>query len=308
MVHARLDSGNYRENQETESGMFVVIVPAAGSQGVYADNRLWAQQYVASDPQNRRLVELTDDTPEAAVTASQIAAGLAGPDGTVIYAVGHGGGDANRLEAGNADFAPHRRLRVTQFVAFWDVRTRGWDQLPAVSVIEGELNLALALRSPRERHQAVAQWQNRFFVNATRAVEQMRDRRRVQRYYEQIAEIYHRLPVERIILLTCNVGNSTAFLDELSTDFGVPVAGFRRRVVSQPFQRGRQRRVRMFLEGDEPGHGTNVEEAERELMPGATAQDRRTGRVLQTRPSAVSRPTSMRGGAVRPGSIGIRRP
>ena len=71
-----------------------------------------------------------------------------------------------------------------------------------------------------------------------RRIEQVRDRSRVQPFYDQIAQIYHENPVRRVILLTCNVGNASGFLDEVSTDWGVPVAVYIRRVVSRSERAG----------------------------------------------------------------------
>jgi hypothetical protein len=241
----------------------VVIIPPEELGGVYADNREWGRQYAAADPQGRRVVQMSAATAQAAVDATQAAALLASPGGRVIYAVGHGGGSDRDARAGNADFAPNRQLRVTQFVAFYDDSTSAYPR--SVRQMEAEL-------PPRGAQTRIRRWCDEYIEHECRlGVQQLRDRSRVQPLYDQLGVIYRAHPVGVVILLTCNVGSAVEFLDELATDLGVPVRAYTRRVMSgRPG--GRRARVRMFLEGDDEGQGTNVQLAETELTPNARAR------------------------------------
>ena len=122
----------------------VVITPPDQLRGIYRDNRIWAAQYVAHRSNDRAIVQLADSTPQAVLQATSRAAKLAGTDGQIIYAVGHGGAGTSSV-AGQADFAPNRAFRVTQFLAFYDDKTQAWNG-PSIQQMESELREAHALR------------------------------------------------------------------------------------------------------------------------------------------------------------------
>lgn len=259
--------------------MNVVIIPPPKLGGVYDDNRIWARQYAAADNKNRSIVEMGHgNLASAAVRASEIAARQAGRDGSVIYAVGHGGVGTQSTSA-TADLAPKRQLQISQFLAFYDAQT-AW---PGKSIRQMETDLISINHKKLKRAAAkkkVDAWCRTYIrSNCPIAQRQVLDLPRVQHLYDEVIEIYHRQPVYRIILLTCNVGNATAFVDEVSTDFGVPVLAYRRRVMSQ--RHGLK--VRMFLEGDVAGAGTNTDRALTELMPDAQVSDYYVGRIIVSR-------------------------
>jgi hypothetical protein len=258
----------------------VVIVPPSGLGGIYEDNRIWARQFVAADPEHRALIALARNDAQSVVDATRTAATRAGNDGRVIYAVGHGGSADGGEEAGQADLGPRRVLRVTQFVAFFDVSTT-WSQM-SLRDMERELAVADAIRGRTRRREARDRWCEDYVESECDiAMAQIRDRSRVQPYYDAIAQIFRAQPVRLVVLLTCNVGHATGFLDEVATDFRVPVRGFTRRVMSRREGQGANARVWMFLEGDAPGDGTNTDAARTELLPGMSGDDARTGRVIE---------------------------
>jgi hypothetical protein len=252
--------------------MNVIIIPPAGLRGIYEDNRIWARQWQATSTTDRAIVEMSAATAAAAVQATRHAVTLAGRNGTVIYAVGHGsGGNAAHPEAGSLDLAPNRQFRVSMFVAFFNVST-SWPGYP-VSRMESELPTTRSVPGRRV-------WCDRYISDECEiAIQQLRDRSRVQPLYQAIAEIYRLNRVRQVLLLTCNVGNGSGFLDEISTDWQVPVAGYIRRVISRTTTIGRRTRVWMFLDGDAQGVGTNVDAAATELMPNAGRGDLIVGRV-----------------------------
>jgi hypothetical protein len=276
--------------------MDVVLTSPASLGGIYRDNRLWAQQFVDHDPENRSLIEVS--TAEEAVTASERAATAAGSSGKVIYAVGHGAGSDEDSPAGgvagSADFAPRLRLRVTQFVVFFEANTT-WPGNP-ITEIESELSAAQAVRRGARRDRAIADWFAEHFstevpaseLRALRriAIREVGDRARAQPFYNRIAATFRANPVSRVVLLTCNVANAQAFLDEIATDFNVPVFAYTRRVVSNT-----DAPIRMFLEGDAEGEGSNTSRATHEIPSGSSflARPRTPPSRPERRPSVVPR-------------------
>jgi hypothetical protein len=122
------------------------------------------------------------------------------------------------------------------------------------------------------------------------ARKQVLDLRNLQPNYLEVGRIFRENSVRRIILLTCNVGNAAGFLDELAADLGVPVVAYTERVVARWEEKGRQRRVWMFWDGDKPGKGSHNDRADTELLPGVDPSKIRTGRVI-SRPATQMRHT-----------------
>ena len=112
-------------------------------------------------------------------------------------------------------------------------------------------------------------------------------------YYRTLCDIFHAEPVNRVVMLTCNVANAPDFLDEISTDLGVRVVAFTERVMSrwQDPSDG-PRHVWMYLEGDVEGSGTNIDSADVELLPGLRSHQIMTGRI---RPAPPPRATVVPG-------------
>ncbi len=260
----------------------VVIVPPDGLGSVYGDNRIWARQYVAASPSDRAVVELTASTPQAVLTATREAIAQAGTSGQIVYAVGHGGA-GSAPQAGQVDFAPNRGFRVSQFVVYDNDLTRTWAGDP-VAEMEDALHDAEA--APRSRRRGARRdWCERYVAeHCDLAWRQVRELGTLRPHYAALCGLFHDTPVARVILLTCNVANAADFLDELSTDLGVPARAYTVRVMSRWETHGRSRHVWMYLESDELGHGTNNDRADVELMPGVVSSQVMTGRVRVTSP------------------------
>jgi hypothetical protein len=261
--------------------MNVVIVAPEGVGGIAGDFRIWTEQYVNKDPKQRKMVTIASVDRDAVVAATQKAARLAGGNGRVIYAVGHGWGTAKRPQVGNADFGPNGILRVTEYVAFYH---------PTSSQSGCEMKaIAKDFDAAKAKHQnpALKRWCAKYKVkgkDCENLKKKVGDRSTVQPYYERIAAIFRKSSVGRVLLLSCSIGESTEFLDELSTDFGVPVGAYRRTVMAVreklPVTKGKPR-VWVFLEGDRKGTGTNTDAALTELMPGSGNNDLIWGSVVK---------------------------
>jgi len=263
----------------------VLIVAPEGTKGISGDFRIWARQYVKKDPKQRAMVTIVQVSRDAVVAATQKAAQLAGGNGWVIYAVGHGWGTSGNPQVGNADFGPKGILRVTEYVAFYHP-TSGYSGCQ-IKKIADEFDSAKAQPGAKNKNTALARWCANYQVKGKQCEhlkKKVGDRAIVQPFYERIAKTFRKSSVGRVLLLSCNIGQSYEFLDELSTDFGVPVGAYRRAVmvVRETSSGGKGTpRVWVFLEGDKKGTGTNTDAALTELMPGSGMNELIWGSVVK---------------------------
>lgn len=261
--------------------MNVVIVAPEGSGGVGEYFRIWAQQYVNKDPKQRVLVSIAAVDRNAVVTATRTAARLAGGNGRVVFAVGHGWGSEETPQAGNADFGPKGILRVTEYVAFYHpTSSQAGCQIKKIAE---DFDAAKA----KSRPAALKRWCANYKVkgkDCEALKKKVGKRSDVQSYYERIVAVFRKTRVGRVLLLSCNIGKAHEFLDELSTDFGVPVGAYLRTVIAEaekPAGSKGKIRVRVYLEGDKKGTGTNTDQAFTELMAGAGSEELRWGSVVK---------------------------
>ena len=233
----------------------------------------WAEQFKKKDPENRDFVKMETGSPEEVISASEEAAKKAGGDGTIIYAVGHGGGSG---ENGMADFGPRGDFRVTMYVAFNDIST----SYSGTSLLKMEKDLETAEDTPNQRakKRAVQKWCKANVAKpCSKVIEAVRDRSAVQPYYERLAQVYRAHKVREIIMMSCNIGNAPQFLDEISTDFQVPVGSYTHGVMSEDV--GEKVRYMFKKDVKKRGRGTNTARAETEIPPTGPA-DFYLGQVL----------------------------
>jgi len=264
----------------------VVITPPDGLGGVYRDNRIWARQYAAHKPNERSVIQLKASSAEAVLKATETAALEVKADGQIIYAVGHGGAGDSGV-AGQADFAPKKAFRVSQFLAYYNDRTGTWIG-QSITEMEAELREAEALHGKKSA-KAKKAWCGKYIEDACKVARgQVMDIKKLQPHYVALGKIFKENPVKRIVLLTCNVGNAYDFLDELATDLNVPVTAYTVRVMSRWEKKNGKTRVWMYLEGDTPGNGTNVDSAAVELLPHIRSNQIARGRIRARPPSTRS--------------------
>jgi hypothetical protein len=241
----------------------------------------WAQQYVKKDPKNRALIVIPRVDRQAVVRASLEAAQRATKTGWVIYAVGHGWGSRGQPWVANADLGPKGVMRVTEFVAFHNSPSTSLSGCEVRKIVE-DLDEAKAEQEKNPKSLALKRWCKRSKLVPKDCL-QLRKRISkssvIQHDYESIARNFRANPVNRIILLACKVGRSHVFLDEISTDFGAPVGAYTRDVATRGEEHKTKGgkwvtdRVWVYLEGDEPGEGTNTDASLTELMPGSRDKD-----------------------------------
>jgi len=259
----------------------VIIVPPKGLKGVYKDNRLWASQYVKADPQNRFKVEMKSSSPEGALQATRRAVALAGTTGEVIYAVGHGGGGSGH--AGQVDFAPLSKFRVSQFLAFYDNKTEEWKGPSIAEMLRDAKEARKGTKTARKQKEKA--WCTNYVASGCgKAKRQVRAIDKLQPHYDEMGKIFRANPVKRIVLLTCNVGKATTFLTELATDLGVPCRAYTDTVSTQARWEGSRRnaKIYMFLASDRYPNGTYNDRSATELLPGLTRQQRCDAKPMAT--------------------------
>jgi hypothetical protein len=208
----------------------------------YAD--IWTDRFVKAQPLKRSSVLMPrNPTTSQVVSAISSAARLAGQGGTLIFNVGHGASDAPIV--GMVELAPGNKMSLGSqgqtniFVnVFYDVNLGGPNSF---SDMEKDI---------------------KFYANSSGA----RQRRANWEVYKNLGKIVQNARIRRVIFLTCNVGNATEFVKKIANDWGTVVEAYKRRIKLEPQSNGN---VRMYLEGDAPGTGTNIPENESE-MPLAT--------------------------------------
>jgi hypothetical protein len=201
----------------------------------------WAEQFVAADPARHAKVPIPNGTTLADIAdAYKSAIGTAGPGGSVIISVGHGGAVDVSTEDGRLDLGPAGSFKV------------------------GGRN-ALLVGDPPPSHPSgpvVFHDTRAFYADSpgpgmwSRKEEDEHSgspvaRRRLANWkaYADIAAAFKAQRLAQIVLLTCRVGAAAGLILRVAQQWGNPVLGYKRRVIGQEIDG----RARVFLEGDPPG-------------------------------------------------------
>lgn len=235
----------------------------------------WARQFAAHDPANRAVV-VFPRVPNGRRAQRRVrerieqiygrAAERAGPGGTVIVWVGHGGFDetAGGLAAGMVDLAPNEALRIHQANVFYERRS---DEsiVTRADRIGGRRCRELLRRydfNEDTRRPAPSTDADTDAYASCFGAANSRDRLEIRRAFDRIGRVLRRNQIANVTLLTCRVGGATQFVDKIAEDWGVQVTAYTRRVGYVPDEGGQ---VRLYLYGDSVGSGTNTERARHEL-------------------------------------------
>jgi hypothetical protein len=201
----------------------------------------WAAQFVAFDSNNRKSVGISGSLGAEQVrnTIIQAAAHPTG-DREIIFAVGHGG-VAQFPDEGTVDLAPSKKFRLA----------RG--NKPGVYV-DPFYDFVFP-------HQGVVPMSDKRFdenqVSSSPPALGAHSRLQHWAVYASIGTAMKANKIYRVTFLTCRVGNAVDFIKKISLDWGTLVKAYKRFVVYQ--LDGSSGKVRAFLEGDDPGKGTNVQ-------------------------------------------------
>jgi len=168
----------------------------------------WGDQFVKAQPASRKqLLMAAHPTVDQAKKNLIDAARAAGKGGRLIVSVGHGGTVANSTVDGMVDLAAGGVLRLgglnakvpPNFVSvFYDVNFTG---PPSMSDMDHDLKFAP--NAPR-----LKSW----------------------RVYQEISGAFKQTGLYEIVLLSCNVGNSTDFVKKMANDWGCIVRAYKVKV------------------------------------------------------------------------------
>ncbi len=191
-------------------------------------------------PPRFSIIMQSSPQPDEVISTIQKAVTQAGPGGVLVFNVGHGV-SANATD-GVVDLAANHKFRLGGL-------NNADDPKVFVSVF---YDLDPDGPGPRMSFQAEDE---KFSANPSRL-------KRWEKY-KKIAKIVTDGRLRKVVFLTCKVGQSTDFLKKIALDWNVVVEAYKRRVQLTPQQNGR---VRIHLEGDAPGQGTNIPASEENLF------------------------------------------
>lgn len=180
--------------------------------------------------------------------ALKFAAAEAGPHGSIILSVGHGGEGETTFsdEEGFFDLAPLGAFRVA-----------GQNALlvgdpPKPKSIPAHVSAFYDFHAPNPILKGG--------VGASREEDDKKSKSsaaktRLQNWsaYEEVAAAFKTL--NGVVLLTCKVAGAAGFLRRVRQQWSTPIVAYKRRIIGQTQSNGR---TRLFLEGDVPGKGTNT--------------------------------------------------
>jgi len=89
-----------------------------------------------------------------------------------------------------------------------------------------------------------------------------RQRLEIRAAYDRIGELLREFGVSNVTFLTCRVGNAEDFLNQIASDWGVTITAYQDRVAAMEDSEGL---MRVYLEGDAEGRGTNTDRARHEI-------------------------------------------
>lgn len=183
----------------------------------------------------------SNTTADAAIAVIKSAVKLAGENGTLVFNVGHGvAGDSDA--DGTVDLAPNTALRLGGL-------NNSQDPKVFVPVF---YDFDLDGKGPRISDKSNDEKYNQSSPKLKRWVK-----------YQELCKVIKDGKLRKVIFLTCKVGKSTDFIKKIAIDFNVIVEAYKRRVQLTPQV---SKRVRIHLEGDMAGNGTNVPASEEHLF------------------------------------------
>jgi len=242
--------------------------------------RGWAAQFVAHDRANRDMRVLANIAPAQQSSARRNIDAYyrptierAGRGGTLIISVGHGGtaaGDCDGpvciaptdMRNGMVDLLPSGALRIQAENVFYHNRESDERTVAHADEIGSRQCQTLARRysiTDERRFPPDRLWPN---VVDCRGAGGARQRLEIRTAYDRIGELLRQFGVSNVTFLTCRVGNAQDFVDRIGADWGVTITAYERRVAANEDSEGL---MRVYLEGDVEGRGTNTGRARHEV-------------------------------------------
>ncbi len=216
----------------------------------------WSNQFVRASPSTRRRVAMAAHLTHAQIVRiiDNAASYANGNNNRLIMTVGHGGihRAANHTVIGSlVDLAPHRAFRVQRHLAFYNIQPGTYD----LSEHDADQNvIRRAVTEPRYRP----------WVRHARQNQSMRN------IYDQIGDVLQRRNIHHVVFHTCNIGNDTAFIQQISNDWHTTITAYTRRVIFNDVE-DNGNYVRTYLEFEQNGSGNNTERGRTEIPAGPLA-------------------------------------
>jgi hypothetical protein len=194
---------------------------------------------------NYRRRQRTPDHPSRSVLQELLriseTAARAAQGGEVIYLVGHGGFLDTDPNAGMIDLASNGHFRVQAATVFYNTGSSAGHVTIASQRTTDANILANPVFGAAERRAA-------------------RDSILMRDTFDGLGEIFRRHHVSNVVFLTCQLGRAVGFLQRISQDWGVQVTAFSRRIAMDDRPDAGQY-IRLYLNGDALGQGSNTERA-----------------------------------------------
>lgn len=245
-----------------------VVIYEAGTSSLAKHAKRWAVEQFKKAKAGRDAVQMPlSPSPLQYLKVIGEAAQKAGKNGVVMFLVGHGGDITTAAKfgiqlapgedpkkVGVVDLAPSKKLRMQTDDVFYNEDPDG--KGPAMSQYKHDKGIFDGAPDPKKK----LEWLKWFNSSQVQGAVQ-----RAAQYNQYIMTGMYlkHFGVRRVVLLTCRVGNATQFLDKIAKDWQVEVQAYQRRIASQ--EEDKTPNVRLYLEGDAEGSGSNVEAARTEI-------------------------------------------
>lgn len=236
MVDQRIPVSTGNKNRVVLPNCVVIYAKDA-----YSD--VWANDFVRANPYSRTKIEMPlSASPTRALAVIDQATKLIAKGGILVFLVGHGGidtdprrpdpkvGTVELSEGGTATLGGYRNTNAFVDV-FYDVNVEG---KPSVSDMDNDKVMRATSAGAKRRLDA---WD----------------------VYTRIGGVIRSAAMYRIIFLTCRVGQASDFIKKIAIDWNTVIEAPTRRLVLAPQP---NKRVRLYLQGDADGVGTNIPESE----------------------------------------------
>jgi hypothetical protein len=208
----------------------------------------WGNQFVKADPTQRALVTVpTGASPSSAASIIASATAAAGSGGLVILSVGHG--ETIGLEDGVFDLAPGGTFRVggRNHVLVGDPNPTPNAGKPA------QTGVFYDYRTPDSTQQSGYR-PSRLDDDEKSNSQNAKARLNNWQQYQKVCTAFRNGHLAGVLLLTCKIGGSVRLIQRVAQQWGTLVIGYKRRVTCE----GNRLRARAYLDGDNPGSGTNI--------------------------------------------------
>lgn len=187
---------------------------------------------------------------DTVIAMVQKAVNLAGPNGTLVFNVGHGVVSASNTGTdGWVDLAPG-----------------GTFKLGGLNTKDSYVNVFYDMAIPRPG----VNMKPKSDLDNDKDFNPGSDKLKRWAKYEKLCKIIKNGKLKKVVFLTCNIGNALDFLRKISIDFDTVCEAYKHKVQLTPQSNNK---MRVHLKTDPVGVRTNIPDNEQELMIGLQESD-----------------------------------